>query len=58
MCSTKPPSREGTTDGYDQTSVSFVKGSVMATLEARSFPNVGDAKQLIDLAKLIYGRLP
>ena len=54
----KAPSEQGAADGYDETDIYAVKGNVMVSVLSRSFPGVGDAKQLIDLAKLVYGRLP
>ena len=54
----KAPSEGGAMDGYDETNIVFAKGSAMVTVESRSFPGVGDARQLIDFARWIARRIP
>lgn len=55
---TKAPTGEGKMDGYSLTQIAFQKGNALVFVQARSFPNTGDFQQMIDIARLIEGRLP
>lgn len=53
------PSASGNaSDAYDEHTVVFAKNNAVVFVVSRSFPDVGDAAQLIDLAKWVAERLP